>query len=271
MKKGLFMILFIIGLSIFLYPIVSNLFATTAHQSIIKDYNETIEKTDKARLNQEKEKVDQHNKELASSNMDYVDPFSEDNLKEESGAVSYYDALNLGPIIASVEIPIINVNLPIYHGSSEGVLSKGAGHMENSSLPSGEPGTHSVITAHRGIPTSKMFRDLNDIKIGDQFYIHVLDEILAYEVDTINTVLPSETDWLKMEENVNQMTLLTCDPYMINTHRLLVTGHRIPYIADESENEPDRRLMYIAMAALLILLLMALVILYFKKYKGKRQ
>lgn len=271
MKKGLFISVFIIGLSIFLYPIVSNLFATTAHQSIIKTYNETIEKTDKARLDQEKAKVDQHNQELINSDLNYVDPFSEDNPKEESEAISYYDALNLGPIIGSVEIPIINVDLPIYHGSSEDVLSKGAGHLENSSLPSGELGTHSVITAHRGLPTSKMFRDLNDLKIGDQFYIHVLDEIVAYEVDTINMVLPSETDWLKIEENSNQMTLLTCDPYMINTHRLLVTGHRIPYIADESENEPDRRLTYIAMAALLILFLMALVILYFKKYKGKRQ
>ncbi|MFK4998275.1 class C sortase [Bacillus sp. N9] len=170
--------------------------------------------------------------------MNFVDPFALDRPNEQS-TTSYYDALNVGSTIGSVIIPEIKVEIPIYHGTSDDVLSKGAGHLENSSLPSSKLGTHSVITAHRGLPSSKLFRDLDKLTIGDQFYVRVLDETLAYEVESINIVLPHETDWLIMEEDQNKMTLLTCDPYMINSHRMLVTGHQVPYVPNQIEAEKN--------------------------------
>lgn len=236
MKKKYLILLFVLGLSIFLYPIISNKFATTSYQDIIKKYNDEILDVDKSVIDNEKEKVEKHNKELLSSSLNFSDPFTSDK-EEKKDNISYYDALSLGEIIASVEIPKINVEIPIYHGTSSNVLSKGAGHLKKSSLPSAELGGHSVITAHRGLATSKLFRDLDKLEIGDNFYIKVLDETIAYEVKKINSVLPNETDWLKMDESLNQMTLLTCEPYMINTHRMLVTGEKIVYNPVNKENK----------------------------------
>lgn len=220
---------FIIGLGLFSYPIISNLFSTKEHHTIVSEYNEIIQKMEVEQLEKEKRKVDIHNERLFKSGVSYVDPFSEDDSSEGTpGSRSYYDALNIGPAIGSIMIPKINVEIPIYHGTDEKVLSTGVGHLENSSLPSGKLGTHSVLTAHRGLPSSIMFRNLDELTIGDQFYVQVLNETLLYQVHDINVVLPHETDWLKMDRNQNIMTLLTCEPYMINTHRLLVTGHLIP-------------------------------------------
>ena len=128
-----------------------------------------------------------------------------------------------------MEIPCIDVNLPIYHGTSEEVLQKGAGHLAASSLPIGGEGIHSVISAHRGLPSAKLFTDLDEMEIGDVFYIHVLDETLAYQVDQIETVEPDELNSLRVVKGRDLVTLLTCTPYAVNTHRLLVRGTRIPY------------------------------------------
>lgn len=270
MKKIIFVSIFVLGLGIFLYPIVSNMLATTAHQSTIKEYHQTVEQMDAASIEKEKKKVEEHNDELAQSDLNFVDPFAEEKPDEEQGTKSYYDALNIGPAIGSVEIPKINVELPIYHGTSDDVLSRGAGHLENSSLPSNKLGTHSVITAHRGLPSSKLFRNLDDVQIGDHFYVEVLDEILAYEVDSIDVVLPSETEWLTMEEDENKMTLLTCDPYMINTHRMLVTGHQVPYIPGQeaAEKVTDYKLYYV-IGGLAVLLLVILLIRKRLKKQGE--
>lgn len=271
MKKIILIVIFILGFGLVLYPIISNMFATTAYQVKIKGYDETIEKMDKKSLNEEKNKVNKHNKELAKSDLNFVDPFSKSDSDEYARKTSYYNALNIGEVIGSVEIPKINIKIPIYHGTSEEVLSKGAGHLENSSLPSTELGTHSVITAHRGLPTSKLFRNLNDIKTGDEFYVKVLDEVIAYKVDNIDKVLPSDTDWITIEEGLNKMTLLTCDPYMINTHRLLVTGHKVPYVANE-ETSTNSNIVYYEIAAVLVLLLFIIcVIIYYKKNKSIAQ
>lgn len=255
MRKYPFIILFVFGLAIFSYPTISNMFATKAHRTTIEQYRETVHHIDEHKLQIEKEKVQKHNEELAQSDLNFVDPFADSPSNETEGTKSYYDALNIGPAIGSIEIPKINVELPIYHGTTDDVLSKGAGHLENSSLPSSELGTHSVITAHRGLPSSKLFRHLDKLSIGDQFYVEVLDEIIAYEVRSINIVLPTETDWLTIDENENKITLLTCDPYMINTHRMLVTGHRIPYNPDEKEQQQKEYTNYyfiIVVTALLI-------------------
>ncbi len=229
---------FTIGLGLFLYPIISNLLSTKEHHTIVGEYNEIIKKMEVEQLEKEKRKVDIHNERLVKSEVDYVDPFSRNESSEGSpGNRSYYDALNIGPAIGSILIPKINVELPIYHGTNEKVLSRGVGHLENSSLPSGKLGTHTVLTAHRGLPSAKMFRNLDELTIGDQFYVQVLNETLLYEVHDINIVLPHETDWLQMDEDKNIVTLLTCDPYMFNTHRLLVTGHLTPH--QQAKEQPN--------------------------------
>lgn len=262
MKKHLFLILFLVGLAIFSYPMISNIFSTKAHQSVVREYEETVQSLDAEQIVAEKEKAKAYNEQLAGVQTDFVDPFSEGS---GGGADrSYYDALNIGPAIGSVEIPKLNEELPIYHGTSEEVLSQGVGHLEKSSLPTGGPGTHSVLTAHRGLPSAKLFRNLNDLAVGDRFYVRVLGETLAYEVSHTDIVLPEETDWLQMNEGEDLVTLLTCDPYMINTHRMLVTGKRIPYepealevSAQQQAEDDDRSLIFYASVAALFILAIA--------------
>lgn len=230
--------IFIIGLGLFSYPIISNFLSTKEHHTIVGEYNETIKKLETEQVEKEKSKVNIHNNRLVKSEIDFVDPFSKNESRRGSpGNRSYYDALNIGPAIGSIRIPKINIELPVFHGTDEKVLSRGVGHLENSSLPSSEIGTHTVLTAHRGLPSAKMFRNLDELTIGDQFYVQVLNETLLYEVHDIDVVLPHETGWLQMDEEKNHVTLLTCDPYMFNTHRLLVTGHLIPH-EQAAENQP---------------------------------
>ncbi len=236
MKKGIIIIVFLIGLGVFSYPIISNMFATKEHHTMIGDYHETVLKMESEQLQREKQKANEHNEQLAKSEVDYVDPFSDETTdKHLQGTKSYYDVLQINPAIGSISIPKINVDLPIYHGTGERALSQGVGHLENSSLPSSESGIHSVLTAHRGLPSSKLFRHLDDIDIGDKFFVQVLDETLTYEVHDVQIVLPHETDWLKFDDGDNVVTLLTCEPYMINSHRLLVTGHLVPDEKKEGE------------------------------------
>ena len=268
MKKIMVISIFLIGLGIFFYPIISNILSTKVHQSVIQEYSETVKNMDQERIEMEKKKADQHNKELANSGLDFVDPFSEDAKSDERlGNKSYYDALNIGPAIGSIEIPKINMELPIYHGSSDDVLSKGVGHLENSSLPIGRPGTHSVLTAHRGLPTSKLFRNLDYLTFGDKFYIQVLGETMAYEVFDIKVVLPHETDWLQMKEDEDIVTLLTCDPYMINTHRLLVSGKRVPYHPDEKKQMVENNQIPIYVYVLATLILFSIIFLLYRRKK----
>lgn len=236
MKKWILISIFVIGLGVFSYPIVSNLLSTKVHQSVVKEYSEAVEQMDKEDIEKERKKADKHNEELEDAQLNFVDPFSDETTEErKAGNKSYYDALNIGPAIGSIEIPKIKTELPIYHGTSEEVLSQGVGHLENSSLPTGNPGTHSVLTAHRGLPSSKLFRNLDELTVGDEFYVQVLDETYAYKVFDVDIVLPDQTEWLQMKGDEEIMTLLTCEPYMINTHRMLVKGKRIPYNPPEKE------------------------------------
>lgn len=271
MKKVVVILIFLVGLGVFSYPIVSNMLSTKVHQSVVQDYSETIENTDKKKIEKEKKKADEHNQELAESEIDFVDPFSEESQSDGNlGNKSYYNALNIGPAIGVVEIPKIKVELPIYHGSNEDVLSEGVGHLENSSLPTGKNGTHSVLTAHRGLPSAKLFRNLDELTVGDEFYVQVLDEVFAYKVQDINVVLPHETDWLRMQEDKNLVTLLTCDPYMVNTHRMLVTGERIPYEPSEKtkasgSNDEDKNIYFFI--SLAVGLIVIFIIIWFLRRK----
>src|SRR5690625_2197769 len=153
MKKWLLISIFIIGLGIFSYPVISDFLSTQGHQKVIKEYELTVKKLEKEQILSEREKADKHNEQLENAQLEFVDPFSEQTTnKRGRGNNSYYDALNIGPALGKLEIPKIKAELPIYHGTSDEVLSRGVGHLENSSLPTGETGTHSVFTAHRRLP-----------------------------------------------------------------------------------------------------------------------
>ena len=166
------------------------------------------------------------------------------------------------------------MHLPVYHGTSSKVLSRGVGHMENSSLPTGEPGTHSVLTAHRGLPSSKLFRHLDDVEIGDTFFLDVLDEKYAYEVFDIDIVLPHQTEWLQLNDDEEIVTLLTCDPYMINTHRMLVKGKRVPYDPDAQDiplPEDDHNNYFYIAIGVGILLVLLLFFLYRRRKRAREE
>lgn len=221
------LLIFAVGAGIFLYPAVSNLLAERNQQNVIRTYRKSVEQLDEETLRKEWNAAVEYNENLAGDPVH--DPFV-----MGSGYVlpdNYEDVLNLNGdgVMGYVEIPKIEVYLPIYHGTSEEVLQKGAGHLDVTALPIGGEGNHAVISAHRGLPSARLFTRLDEMETGDVFYIHVLGETLAYEVDQIHVILPEELEVLQPEEGKDLVTLLTCTPYSVNTHRLLVRGYRIPY------------------------------------------
>lgn len=223
-------VIFLAGLSLLLYPFVANEWNTYRQEQLISSYDEVVsEKTAAGAIDYEGEwlKAQQYNEELLPSIL--PDSFAVAEASEEDE--EYMSALNLvgDGIMGTVEIPKIGITLPIYHTTDEEVLEKAAGHLEGSSLPVGGESTHAVISAHRGLPSASLFTDLDMLEIGDHFLIKVLDETLCYEVDQILTVEPDETEALQVEEGEDLVTLLTCTPYGVNTQRLLVRGHRVPY------------------------------------------
>lgn len=234
MKRNiLFSILFLVGLSIFAYPIISNVFASKEHYTIINKHDEEIMKMSEADIADMKAEAETYNEKLQNTTVPLEDPFDEaTNTTTNTG---YFDVLNIGESMGSVEIPKIDVKLPIYHGTGEKVLQRGVGHLSNTSLPVGGMGTHSVLTGHRGLPSAKMFRNLDKLEIGDMFYVKSLSETLAYEVDHVAIVLPNEVELLAIDKDKEYTTLITCEPYMINTHRMLVRGKRVPYTPDSED------------------------------------
>ena len=232
MKKNIIIILcFILGLGIFLFPIVSNYFNSIVHYTVIKDYQNNVKEIDEEELKKIREEVEEHNQALTEQVTVVNDPFSED--RENERKISGYASIaKVGQAMGYVSIPVIDVELPIYGGVSDTVLSKGIGHLPRSSLPIGGEGTHAALTGHRGLPTSKLFRDLDQVELGDHFFVHTLNDTLAYQVDQIKIVLPHELEELAILPDEDYVTLITCEPYMINTHRLLVRGTRIPFEPD---------------------------------------
>ena len=232
-------VIFLAGLSLLLYPFIANKWNTYRQERLISSYDEVVsEKTAAGSIDYEAEwlKAQQYNENLLPSILPDSFAVAEANEGEDE---EYMSALNLAGdgIMGTVEIPKINIRLPIYHTTDEEVLEKAAGHLEGSSLPIGGESTHAVISAHRGLPSASLFTDLDLLEIGDHFLIHVLDETLCYEVDQILTVEPDETEALQVEDGEDLVTLLTCTPYGVNTHRLLVRGHRVPYEETVVEEE----------------------------------
>lgn len=230
MKKRIFVLLllfllFLLGLGLVAYPMISSHY-TERHQSqVYTQYQEVVEKAGGEELDTARAEAEAYNELLASG-----------ATAAELEALDYDSLLNLAGngIMGYIEIPAIDVLLPIYHGVGEDSLERGAGHMPSTSLPIGGRGTHTVISAHSGMATARMFTDLEQLEEGDFFYLHVLDGTLSYEVDQILVVKPYQIDALKIDREQDYVTLITCTPYGVNSHRLLVRGHRIEPEAEEN-------------------------------------
>lgn len=244
MKKALHVwlpgILVLAGLIIAAYPFISNYLYEQRQQDIITSY-ETHQKTDTEK-NEELENAKEYNKSLAAANVTVTDPFDPEGLSDFSRR-EYETLLNVNEegMMGYLEIPVIDVRLGIYHGTGENVLKNGVGHLKNTSLPIGGEGTHAVLSAHAGLPEKKLFTDLELMKEGDIFYIHVFGETLAYETDRITVIEPHNTEALRIQEGKDYVTLVTCTPYGINSHRLLVRGKRIPFVEKEADKEIEKR------------------------------
>lgn len=278
-------LIFIIGLGIMLYPIISNLYIEHHQGNIIDEYNKTVESMPDDTLEKEREKAEGYNKML-TGNMIITDPFNPEAQKKLEENSDYYNILNIGNdnIIGYIKIPKINVSLPIYHGTSEDVLKRGVGHLQNTSFPIGGEGTHAVLSGHTGLSSAKLFTDLDKLEEGELFFIEVLGEKLAYKIDQIKIVEPSETSDLVIKSGEDYVTLVTCTPYGINSHRLLVRGTRIPYTEDvekEAKNEENSKVkstwrdeyfkaLAVGLGGLSILAVIFIIIVLIKK-KGRRK
>lgn len=205
---------------------------------MVSYYDEESIKLSETEKEQMLEDARAYNQEMLG-NIDLIDPSSKENTEIDERYQSLLNPDGTG-MMGYIHIPKINIELPIYHGTSEAVLQAGVGHFWGTSLPVGGESTHTVLTGHRGLPTKTLFTNIDKLEEGDIFYIKVLDETLAYQIDQILTVLPEETDALAIESGKDYATLVTCTPYAINTHRLLVRGYRIPYEeATEQESDVD--------------------------------
>ena len=231
-------IIFLAGLSLLLYPFVANQWNNYRQKQLLSGYEQAVSEKEAAEgidYDAERKKAEEYNEALLPCVL--PDSFA---LAESSGVDPVYmNTLNIAgdEMMGSVEIPKIDIKIPIYHTTEEEVLNKGAGHLEGSSLPVGGANTHAVISAHRGLPSASLFTDLDQMKVGDHFLLHVLDETLCYEVDKISVVKPEDTTALAVEDGQDLVTLLTCTPYGVNTERLLVRGHRVPYVEEEVKEE----------------------------------
>ncbi len=265
-------IIFSVGLGLFAYPLVSNLYANFFHTRVIDTYQKEVNSKSIEKKNELKNKMTSYNNSLSKKAASTSDPFGQE--KEKKPIIPKHkviDALEkeLGEVVGVLILPTLESKLPIYSGSSDLQLQKGVGVLEGTSLPIGGKGTHSVITGHRGLPSSKLFTDLPKLTIGDQFTIDILGEKHLYEVDRILTVLPQETKDLQVVKDKDYVTLLTCTPYMINTHRLLVRGHRIP--TKEKKEEPVASCDHHLVLVLIAFSVLLVVLVYLNKQEKKEQ
>ena len=267
----LFLVLmFFAGLSLLLYPTVSNYWNSLHQSRAIAAYVEQVAQTDNETFDQLREQARAYNRTLVGKAYRY------DMTRQERE--EYLGLLNVSEngIIGYIEIPGIHCELPIYHGTDADALQIGVGHIEGSSLPVGGESTHCAISGHRGLPSAKLFSDLDKLTVGDRFSLRVLDDTLTYEVDQIHTVLPGEMDELEIVEGEDYCTLVTCTPYGVNTHRLLVRGHRVEnstdkepalVTADETRTEPPGKIFILLPVLVFAILLMLLLVFLLPKRK----
>ena len=222
-----------VALGLLLYPLIGELMSEKYHSDVETTYTIAIEDTDDAELTAQREAAEQYNAMLANATI------------SEGGAsappLAYTEQLTVGGVMAYVDIPKIGVYLPVQHGTGADTLEKSVGHVVGTSLPVGGSSTHAVLSAHSGMASSKLFSDIDQLEKGDIFYIHVLGDTLAYKVDSINTVVPTDTSLLQIEEGKDLVTLVTCTPFGINTHRLLVRGRRVPYTPEQKASAAEEK------------------------------
>ena len=238
-RKIIEIILLIIGLSTIGYPIISNYINSYTETTVISKYQEDINNLTDEQAEEELKKAQLYNEQVGQEGaVDISLNNSEDGEepKEEENYVSYLNVLNIGNAIGYINIPKLDINLPIYHGISENVLQTGVGHLQGTSLPIGGKGTHSVLAGHTGLASNKIFDNIDKLEVGDTFYIYVLKRTLEYRVDDVKVVEPGDVDAIERNPDKDYITLVTCTPYMVNTHRLLVRGVRVEG-ADENSNE----------------------------------
>lgn len=258
------------GLAILLYPTVANYFNTMQQSETVTHYIENVSKL----------KQEEYNK-LLSDARDYNDKLAKTGIRKyvlSDSELEYYESLlniNKDGMMGYVDIPSINVNLPIYHGSNEAVLQFAAGHIEWSSLPVGGKGSHCVVSGHRGVPSAKLLSNIDKLEIGDYFILHVLNEEFTYQVDDIKTVLPDEIEQIQIDSDKDLSTLITCTPYGVNTHRLLVRGKRVPNLTDEQyEKEKAKSNNYLfivfAIAFIIAIVLCVIFLIRRKKRRGEK-
>ena len=281
--RGLIVALFFIGFGILAYPVVSNEWNQYRQNQLIASYENSMSELEEADYSEYRAAAEEFNSTITSNNI-YSDVFGEDD--EESFLESdYYNVLNINGdgIMGYLSIPKINVKLSIYHGTSESVLQTGLGHLNGTSLPIGGSSNHAVIAGHRGLPNCELFTNIDQLEIGDMFYIHILGETLAYEVDQILPMVEADdmdtlSEALAIEEGKDYVTLFTCTPYGVNTHRLLVRGTRVEYLGEDEvatgaeaviETARDYY-MIIFICALILVLILIYIISRISKNKAKK-
>ena len=264
-------LIFAAGLSVMLYPAVSNYLHQRHQMGVIDDYREQTEKMSQEQIEALKNDARRYNERLA-------DIAINGSASETSSDLEYQNLLNIsGDVMAYITIPVCDISLPIRHGCGEEVLQKSAGHIPESSLPIGGENTHAVITAHRGLPSAKLFTNIDSLKEGDLFFIHGVDETLAYKVDQIKVVLPDDISYLQITPGKDYVTLVTCTPYGINTHRLIVRGERTEYIREVEEEQvadakkKNNKTVILYVIGIIAAILVMLVVYLIRKRLEKRK
>ena len=269
----LFIPMILLGLGLLLYPFISNRISVGHYQKVIQTYDKKVSEETRDANNKLLMDAREYNRSLSFGEV--VDFFQNPEFKNSDRYLSILN-INDNGMMGYISIPKIDVRIPIYHGTTSDVLQKGVGHLEGSSFPVGGESTHAILSAHRGLPSSKLFTDLDQLKKGDIFYIYILNQVLAYQVDQVLVTEPSETDALRIVDGKDYITLVTCTPYAINTHRLLVRGERIEYNEQvEKDIEVDYALstadiiLYISLVIALLLIVVA-IICFIKSRKNRQ-
>lgn len=260
-KNWKIILIFILGLLIATYPIISNYYYTIDNNNQIAEFNEAVAEMPSKEVLERIELAKAYNETLDPSRL--ADPYTE---REKKGVENYARMLEVREKIGYVDIPKIGQQIPVYAGTSEDVLQHACGHLEGTSLPIGGKDTHAVITAHRGLPQVKLFRDLDKMEVGDLFFFTNVKETLAYKVDQILVVEPWDFEPVLVVEGKDLMTLLTCTPYMINSQRLLVRGHRVPYVPEVKEEIERAKFNYksLIVPGLILAIVMLIIYLYIR-------
>ena len=232
------LLIILVGVGILVYPSVSEYLFEKNSSVAVSAYDDSIRRMEQAHMDELRSQADAYNRRLAQDN-----GYSKPALDEYNNPITpedYWDILNVdgNGMMGYITIPRIHVTIPMYHGTEEEVLQVAIGHLQNTSLPVGGESTHAVLSGHRGLPSKALFTDLDQVQIGDVFYLTVLNETIYYQVDQILTVLPNETDALAITKGEDHVTLVTCTPYGVNSHRLLVRGTRMDYTPETGEAAP---------------------------------